>query len=392
MNALVPFDHGGMPAVFAGRQSASLAAAQAGVTGSFAIVGYKGRNWHIKFRSEDTLVTSDGKTPMPNLDVVIVGVSPYIAKQFYEKRYTEGSDEAPDCFSLDGITPDVSAQKKQHATCATCPNNAWGSRMTDDGKKGKACQDSRRIAVVPLYDLENEAYGGPMMVRVPPMSLSNLANYGALLQRKGAGGMEFVATRLGFDYDVAYPRITFEPLGWLSNEQAIVIVGEDGASGICSNPIIERMLSELMEAPAVPATQEPASALDQGGPAAVMTAALEATVAAVEQAFVAAPVAAPAAPVVAAPVAPVATASAPAAPAKRQRSGGGFTAPATAPAPAPAVTAAPVMVAAAPVLVPAAPAPADVTMQVAPPPVTQMPTTVAGVPEDMQSAIDALLA
>jgi hypothetical protein len=73
------------------------------------------------------------------------------------------------------------------------------------------------------------------------MSLNNLANYADLLQRKDAS-FEVVATRLGFDYDVAYPRITFEAIGWLSPEQLALVLGPDGNGGVCADPLIERML------------------------------------------------------------------------------------------------------------------------------------------------------
>lgn len=267
MGQVVPFEQGRPPAIFASRQSTLNAAAQANVQASFAVIGYKGRNWRIKHRGEEDLLKNDQGVPFPHLEVIIVGVSPAISKIWYEKRYTEGSDEAPDCFSVDGVWPDAASLKKQSVTCATCPRNVWGSRTTEDGKKAKACQDSRRVAVVPLGDPVNEMYGGPMLLRVPPMSLNNLASYAAMLERKGAG-LEFVATKLGFDYDVAYPRITFEALGWLSEEQAQIVVGPDGNSGICGDTLVSRMLMDTASE-AAPVSQEQVDSLAAAPPAAL---------------------------------------------------------------------------------------------------------------------------
>jgi hypothetical protein len=267
MNDLIPFERGAPPALAGAFQSNALAAAQAGVQASFAIIGYKGRNWRIKFRGEDEMVLDDRNTPSPTLDVVIVGVSPAISKQWYEKAFVEGSDAAPDCFSVDGMTPDLASPKRQCQTCAVCPHNQWGSRVTEAGKKGKSCQDSRRLAVVPLGDIENESYEGPMLLRVPPMSLGNLANFATMLQRKGAQ-LEFVAIQLGFDYDVAYPRITFKAMRWLSNEEAVQVVGPDGKGGAAGNPKIQRMLAEAVEE----VTHDPAQGEDDAlsGPAPVL--------------------------------------------------------------------------------------------------------------------------
>jgi hypothetical protein len=83
--------------------------------------------------------------------------------------------------------------------------------------------------------------GGPMMLRVPPMSLSNLSNYSDFLASKGAS-FETVATRIGFDENVAYPRLTFETLDWLDDDQQLAATGEDGSGGVCASPLIERML------------------------------------------------------------------------------------------------------------------------------------------------------
>lgn len=257
----LPTRPGGVPAAFAQRTNLPdmNAAAQQGIQAAFAVIGYKGRNWRIKHRGEDELLKDDRGVPMATLDVVIVGISQAISKQWYDKRYSEGDNEAPDCFSANGVAPDRSSPKLQCATCAACPQNVWGSRVTDNGKKAKACADTRRIAVVPYGDEENETYGGPMLLRLPPTSLAGLAKYGAELARFSAQPY-MVRTQLGFDYDVAYPLLTFKAAGWLDDATCSTV------NEILDNPLIERILeTEVVEATHDPA--EPPSALAQGGPA-----------------------------------------------------------------------------------------------------------------------------
>lgn len=265
MNALVPLSAKAVSAVF--QSMANLpdmnAAAQANVAASFSIVGYRGKNWRVKYRGEEKLVMDSRGVPDSILDVVIVGISPNISKQFYDKKYTEGDDGAPDCFSVDGVTPDAASPKKQCEACAVCPQNVWGSRITEAGKKAKACQDSRRMAVVPRADIVNADYGGPMMLRIPPMSIGNLMAYSKELARFGAQPF-MVETRLAFDHQAAYPQITFQATGWIDDEDSALQIKD-----AIEDPQIERMLS-IEVAEATHDVAEPTSALAGGAPATVL--------------------------------------------------------------------------------------------------------------------------
>jgi hypothetical protein len=253
-----------VPAAFTGRRvSGMLDAARSGVQSSFAVVGYKGKNWRLKYRGEENLVRDGQGRPMNDLEVVIVGIAPNVAKTFYAKAYADGDDNAPDCFSLDGISPDSNAPKKQNPTCGNCPNNQWGSRITDNGKRAKACADSRRIAVVPRGDIENESYGGPMLLRIPATSLPNLAGYADFLTRKGAD-VPWVGTKLSFDYDVAYPKLVFETTGFLSDAEAQAVLEA------MENPLIERMLHDAGPTESAPAATAGADEIP-GRPPAAMT-------------------------------------------------------------------------------------------------------------------------
>lgn len=357
MNALVPMQAGAIPAAFASfaNMPDMNKAAQAGIQASFAAVGFKGKNWRVKYRGDENLVLDDRGNPAPNLDVVIVGIASAISKQFYDKKYTEGDDSAPDCFSIDGMAPDAASPKKQCDTCAVCPKNVWGSRITDNGAKAKACQDSRRLAVVPLGDILNEDYGGPMLLRLPPTSLKSLDAYSRELGRFGAQPF-MVSTALGFDTSMAYPLITFKAMGWIQDaEQAdqikTLIDDEDNS--------IKRMLNEEVEGATHDTAQPESSALASGAPAAAL----------------AAPAVALAVPVPAAEPVPVAAAPAPVAAAKP---------PKASPFSQGAKAATPAQAAPAPVQA-ATPEPASLAA-------VQAEAQVQEAPEDLAKAIDDLLA
>jgi hypothetical protein len=236
------FNSGRIPAAFANRpRSGMLEAARANVQASFAVVRYRAMKWRVSFRGE-TYDYPDPKT-MP---VIIIGVAENLSKTFYADGYVSGNDSPPDCFSLDAITSDPSSPNRQAIKCAQCPQNVWGSK-TSGGGRAKACADQRRLAVVPAGDITNESLGGPMLLRLPPTSLANLANYSSLLERRGAD-FPFVITNLGFE-DLEFPKITFTPVDWISDEQA------EQVKAVMEDPAIGRMLNEAapIESAAAPA-------------------------------------------------------------------------------------------------------------------------------------------
>jgi hypothetical protein len=220
----LPKNFGKVPAAFANSEAAAVNDELGqGVAASYAVTGYRGKVWSLKYQgNEEPLMREDGDGPRNSIEVVLVKASPAVSKIFYQGGYVDGSTAAPDCWSGNGQTPDASVQNKQHPTCADCPMNAWGSRVTEAGKQGKACADSRRLAILPIADLANEAYGGPMLLRVPAASLKDLKAYGDFLN-----GYNYpyyaVATRIAFDAKEAYPKFVFSAIRALTDEEAAYI-------------------------------------------------------------------------------------------------------------------------------------------------------------------------
>lgn len=199
-----------------------------GITGGFGVVGYRGKVWRIKYQGNEQAVERQSpagnfREPVPAIPVVIIAATPHITKTFYENGYVEGSNSPPDCASSNGVVPDATVPKKQANLCATCPHNQFGSRTSQDGKgRGKACADAKRLAVVPSGDILNEAMGGPMLLRIPAASLSELQKYAGELERQGLPFFA-VGTWLRFDGDDAYPKILFSGERVLSDDEFTVI-------------------------------------------------------------------------------------------------------------------------------------------------------------------------
>lgn len=216
-----------------------------GVTAGFPIISYKGKVWRIRKGGEEIMHLDAQQQAMPSVDIVLVQANPQPSKIFYEKKYEEGTNESPRCFSNDGFKPDQSIQAPIAKACAACPNNVWGSRITDNGKKSRACSDARRMAVVFANELTEKKADAPLyLLRVPPASLNPLKDYAEKML--APRGLQFFAlvTRISFDPTAAHPQFQFKPVRLLTDEEAEVIGSLRGGADT------QRILSEAQEFPA----------------------------------------------------------------------------------------------------------------------------------------------
>ena len=219
MSNLIPFDSAKLPASIAKAFSISFDDFSTGQKGSFPVISIKGKVFHIKRGDEKTLVTKpdgDGE-PAASLEVIVLKTHPGVAKTYYSKGFSEGSVEKPDCYSNDGAAPAADAQSPQAKKCAACPHNQWGSKITEDGKKGKSCADVKRLAVAPAGQIND-----PMLLRVPAASLKTWDQYVDLLKKRGVPPPA-VVTKVSFDYTVAHPALTFKPVGFIDEAMAVEV-------------------------------------------------------------------------------------------------------------------------------------------------------------------------
>ena len=216
MSNITPFD-AKLPAHLSAFESVSEDDLSSGVSASFPVISIKGKVFHIVRGDERTLITKPGgeeDEPASSIEVVLLRANPSVSKVYYAEGYTEGSVDKPTCYSNSGIAPEMDAQEPQSQKCAGCVHNQWGSRITESGKKAKACGDVRRLAVAAAGEL-----GDPMLLRVPATSLAVLAQYGDVLKKRGVKYPALI-TRIGFDYSVAHPALTFKPVGFIDEVAA----------------------------------------------------------------------------------------------------------------------------------------------------------------------------
>lgn len=197
-----------------------------GVTSGFPVISYKGRVWRVRKGGEEQVYLNDEQEAVQSIEVVLLKSNPLPSKVFYKDKYNEGDSGPPDCWSANGIKPDDNVKEAVALACAACPNNVWGSKITDSGQKTRACSDVRRCAVAFKYQLEEFAAGerelkdiDVLLLRIPPATLNPLKDYvEEVLKPKGVAPYMLV-TKIGFDTAVAYPKLTFKGLRFLNAEE-----------------------------------------------------------------------------------------------------------------------------------------------------------------------------
>ncbi len=212
-NALVSINKSQLPAHLRADAEQARAVAKefaSGVTAGFPIISYRGKVWRVKKSGEEVAYVDRKGNPLPNIEIVLVRSNPMPSKTYYKGKWQEGDNSPPDCWSSDGIKPDAAVQHKQNNVCATCPRNAWGSRVTDQGKKGRECSDVRRMAVVFYSELRKKGADAHLfLMRVPPASLNPLKDYVEKSLAPANVNPYAVVTEVGFDAQASHPKLTF---------------------------------------------------------------------------------------------------------------------------------------------------------------------------------------
>lgn len=253
---IVPLNQAQMPAAMAQRmaqQAAHNSNFAEGLRDSFPTISIKGKAFTFKQGQQVQQLVDQNGYALPFLDVILIDGSKYINKVYYEKGYTDGDADAPDCWSLDSIRPDASVQKKQNPVCGTCRWNQFGSRITPAGKQAKACSDSRRIAVVMPHHLNQPEPIIPMM-RIPQSSLKALKQYAENLARNG-WDVNGCLTRLSFDPAEAFPKLRFEFAGGLddaSYARAVALTEDPSVASMLSAPLADAQDDEGSGHPQIP--------------------------------------------------------------------------------------------------------------------------------------------
>ncbi len=236
----------GVPSVLAQSMTGGLSSGT-----SFPRISIKGARFRIVEGDTETVLDST------TLQLVIVGANPRLSKIWYAEAWTPDADkaQAPDCFSLDGIGPDPEATMPQNDMCASCPQNAWGSKVTPQGQQIKACADQKRLAVVAADDPTGPVY----LLQVTPAALKGLNQYQKELAVRGIPP-EIVKTAVSFDTDASFPKLKFTFSGFLDADTQEVVDGLFGTDAVkeVTGEVVRQPITIAPLAPPAPARVKPA--------------------------------------------------------------------------------------------------------------------------------------
>jgi len=249
MTNIVAFESGKLPAYLSAVNVSELNQdLTSHASSGFPIMSIKGKVFTLSRGDEKTVLPNpkDPESPATAIDVVIVKVNKGTSKVFYLNGYKEGEQAKPDCFSNNGDRPDAGSKQPQAKSCQACAHNQWGSKIGENGGKGKACQDSVRIAIAPPDQVND-----PMLLRVPPASIKALGELGTACAKRGVP-YNAAVTKISFDLASATPKLLFKPVGLLDDE-TFASVQKVADSDIVKNITGNGFSSE--SAPALPKVQ-----------------------------------------------------------------------------------------------------------------------------------------
>ena len=220
-----------------------------GIGTAYAIVGYKGKTWSLRYRGETHLFKDKEGQLARTIDVVILHAAPGKSKSYFP-NWEDGSGDPPLCASLDGIVPDPGVEQQQAEACGICPRNDF--KMQANGRRGKECTDYKRLAVALMPNATRPMFGEPLMepvfLRVPPASLNALALLEQKMGKKGLGyHYSAYLTRISFvEVDakgkpMSYPQMVFFAVRPLTGEELKPILEMRG------NPQCQRITGEADE-------------------------------------------------------------------------------------------------------------------------------------------------
>lgn len=241
-----------------GQQSSLASSLAAGLAAgeSYPRISIKGSRFRIVEGKTETVLDQ------VKLNVVIVGANPRLSKTYYAKQWDPNDEPTgPDCFSLDGIGPDASVQNAENDLCASCPKNAWGSKISGNGQQIKACSDQKRLAIVAAEDPEGPVY----LLQVTPAALKGLNQYQKELSVRGIPP-EVVKTVLSFDTDASFPKLKFGFGGFLdAGEQEVVdkLFGSDEVKEITGEKVIASQPAEAAAPAAVAPKPAPVRVVEE---------------------------------------------------------------------------------------------------------------------------------
>lgn len=198
----------------------------------------------IRTRGNSTFVTPGGEGD--TLEVVIVDF--LSSNLFYDRPFDRDNPISPACFAINTepnlLVPSESSPSRQSDTCRLCPNNQYGS-----AGKGKACKNTRLLAVAPIAD-ESEDVPPIWTLSIPPTSISAFDAYAKKLASSYKTMPIGVVTTITLDPAVTHAAPRFAFTRALSNEELgkYMALREDAIKRLAVEPDVSQYTPPVAQA------------------------------------------------------------------------------------------------------------------------------------------------
>lgn len=159
----------------------------------------------IKITQDKYFEFPDGTKHAGPINLVIVDF--VSANNFYDGPYDQNNITPPACFAIGlnptELVPSNNSPVRQADSCAVCPLNQFG---TDDRAKGKACKNTRVMAVLP----PGATADTPLWVlKTSPTAIRNFDAYVKAVANAFELPPVGVVTEISFDPSVTWPSLRF---------------------------------------------------------------------------------------------------------------------------------------------------------------------------------------
>jgi|TARA_B110000908_G_scaffold87043_1_gene103995 hypothetical protein len=143
-------------------------------------------------------------------------VEAVVLPQVYKARHYQSLEGEQLCLSVDGVVPSASTTAPQAKKCSVCFQNTWGSRITPNGKRGKACAESIKLTL----RKPNSDYAETL--RVPAASVRAFREYENHVESRGEKVINVVTKAHVVNRDQR-PTLAFKVVRFLSADELTTI-------------------------------------------------------------------------------------------------------------------------------------------------------------------------
>ena len=167
------------------------------------------------------------KSEAETIDCIVVDFVAF--NRYYENGYDEGNIVPPNCFAIGlepaGLVPSDNSPDKQCASCAGCAMNQFKSAPNG---KGKACGNTRLLAVIVPPDPDDVAVGDDLSelplytISVSPTALTSFDSHVNKVATHFKKPVRTVITRISFAQDSKYASLRFSAVAPAGQELEMV--------------------------------------------------------------------------------------------------------------------------------------------------------------------------